>query len=269
MTTLIMWVAVDSVGPSAAYLASDSRITWGPNKRWDSGRKLFASGASPDLFGYSGEAFFPSQALGQALELADQSILWTSETPPDDRHQALLNFLQTSYRRRHNAPEFDFSVVHVARGMGREFKAWKIDYTAGQRSWTDSVVDMAPVAVHSNLLLALGSGAKKFMVDMRRWESSAQGSTSRAVFGAFCDALKMGGDPLSGGEPQLAGLTLQGSGQILGFCTEHEAYIFGSPVERTDALMSLEWRDSAFQRIDPRTLKLVEGAQRQVRPKMI
>jgi hypothetical protein len=268
MTTLIAWVSVDGIGPSAAYLASDSRITWGPNRRWDSGRKLFASSTSPDLFGYSGEAFFPSQALSQALDLADRSILWSPLTRPDDRHIALLRFLQTAYRRRHNAPEFDFSIVHAARGEGREFQIWRIDYSGSRRTWDDIPIDMSPVATHSNLLLALGSGANNFMVDMRRWKDSAQGNTSRAIFSAFCDALKAGRDPLSGGEPQIVGLTLRGAGQIFGFCTEDEAYLFGSPVAQGDVLSSLEWRDALFQRIDPTTLKLVEGAQRQVRPKM-
>ncbi|NLS68436.1 hypothetical protein E3H11_05795 [Bradyrhizobium brasilense] len=268
MTTLIVWVAVDGIGPSAAYIVSDSRITWGAGKQWDSGRKLFSSGSSPDLFGYSGEAFFPSQALSHALDLADRSILWTADDAPEVRHEALLQFLQAAYRRRHNAPEFDFSIVHVARGVGREFKIWRIDYVAGEREWRNETIDMAPIAKHSNLLVALGSGAEKFMIDMRRWSGSAQGGTSRAVFGAFCDSLRAGRDPLSGGEPQIAGLTLQGPGQIVGFCTERDAFLFGSPVGRSEALCVLEWRDATFQRIDPRTLKLVDGAQRQVRPRM-
>lgn len=268
MTTLIAWVSVDATGPSAAYLASDSRITWGPEKRWDSGRKLFASSTTPDLFGYSGEAFFPSQALSQALELADRSILWTLETPPEERHLSLVHFLKTAYHRRHNAPEFDFSIVHVARGTGREFKAWTTNYIAKNRSWMDTPIGEASVVEHSDLILTLGSGSKKFMTDMRRWTNSDQGNTSRAIFGAFCDALKAGRDPLSGGEPQLVGLALKGPGRMLGYCTEDKAYIFGSPIEPDEALLSLEWRDATFQRIDPRTLKLVEGAQRQVRPKM-
>ncbi len=127
---------------------------------------------------------------------------------------------------------------------------------------------MSPAAKHSNLLFAHGSGANQFMIDMRRWSSSAQGGTSRAIFSAFCDALKAGRDPLSGGEPQIVALTLRGAGQILGFCTDDQAFVFGSPIERGEALSVLEWRDAAFQRIDPTTLKLVKGAQRQVRPKM-
>ena len=143
MTTLIAWISVDTRGPTAAYLASDSRITWGPEKRWDSGRKLFASSTTADLFGYAGEAFFPSQALGQALDLVDRSILWSSQMSPEERHLSLLQFLQTAYHRRHNAPEFDFSIVHVARGGSREFKAWTISYVAKNRSWIDTSIGKA------------------------------------------------------------------------------------------------------------------------------
>jgi hypothetical protein len=181
MTTLIAWVSVDARGPSAAYLASDSRITWGPERRWDSGRKLFASRTTPDLFGYAGEAFFPSQALSQALDLVDRSILWTLETSPEERHLSLLRFLQTAYHRRNNAPEFDFSIVHVARGTGRKFKAWTISYVAKQRSWTDTSIDETSIETHSDLILTLGSGSKQFMTDMRRWRESAQGDTRAAI----------------------------------------------------------------------------------------
>jgi hypothetical protein len=188
--------------------------------------------------------------------------------PAEQRHLSLLHFLQTAYLRRHNAPEFDFSIVHVARGIGREFNAWTISYKAEKHSWTDTRIDNSNIGTHSDLILMLGSGTEKFKTDMLRWQGSAQGNTSRAIFGAFCDALKAGRDPLSGGEPQLVGLTLQGPGRMFGYCTEDKAYIFGSPIEQREALAALEWRDATFQRIDPMTLKLVEGAQRQVRPKM-
>jgi hypothetical protein len=86
MTTLVAWLGVDSRGPASLYLASDSRITWGGSASWDRGRKLFACRQKPYLFGYCGEAFFPSQLLGQVTERIDANLLSASD-PDDLAHQ--------------------------------------------------------------------------------------------------------------------------------------------------------------------------------------
>jgi len=44
-------------------------------------------------------------------------------------------------------------------------------------------------------------------------------------------------------------------------------YFNGLPVATLAHYGRTEWRDSAFQRIDPNTLGLKAGAQRQVRPR--
>ena len=75
MTSFVAWVGVDARGPASIYLASDSRISWvDPDKTfetWDYGRKLFASKKYPEIFGYFGDTLFPSQMLGQVLDLIE------------------------------------------------------------------------------------------------------------------------------------------------------------------------------------------------------
>ena len=68
MTTLVSWIAYDQRGPSAAYIATDSRISWGVSDVWDGARKCFASREYRDLFGYVGDVLLPSLVLGQFVD---------------------------------------------------------------------------------------------------------------------------------------------------------------------------------------------------------
>ena len=59
MTTLISWVGADQRGPASIRLAADSRISWSlsgsEQKKWDFGKKLFASHSGPEIVGYCGD----------------------------------------------------------------------------------------------------------------------------------------------------------------------------------------------------------------------
>jgi hypothetical protein len=60
MTIILGWLAVDSHSPSSAYIASDSRFTWGHVANYSYGRKLFAFKDYPDILGYCGDVLFPT-----------------------------------------------------------------------------------------------------------------------------------------------------------------------------------------------------------------
>jgi hypothetical protein len=273
MTTLVGWLSSDSRGPSAIYIASDSRITWGvPHRRWDAGRKLFACRESPDLFGYCGDVLFPTQALGQAVELADHKLLFNEGSTAVDRHERLLQVLTESLSLRSGAPRSDFSIVHVARdghGMTSCFSIWKASFSSsnGLRDRLIAQVRVSDGGV-SRRLFALGSGAEAYVEETIRWSASAQGNTSRAFYTALCDVVGRGSDSASGGAPQLVGLYRNGNGRAFGVVHEGRRYFHGVPVPNITHFKGIEWRDDAFQRIDPTTMALKRGAQRQVRPKM-
>lgn len=267
MTTLLSWLSVDSRGPCAINIVADSRITWGSEQmRWDSGRKVFAA-PTPDIFGYCGDVVFPSLVLGQITELANSGLLWDGEHDAASRHQCLVEFLQTSFARRHNAPDRDFTIVHAARdgsNLGSSFRAWRTDYLARSNSWTDEELNCATQG-HSKFVVGLGSGNAALRQEIYNWQKTPQGGTARALFTAFCDALTSGADPLTGGMPQLVSLDRVSAGRTVGFVSEGQLYIHGVPVGYTPALESIDWVDALFQRISPATLKLLSGAQQHAR----
>ena len=267
MTTLISWMSVDSRGPSAIYVVTDSRITWGSQaRRWDSGRKVFAA-TTPDVFGYCGDVLFPSLVLGQIIDLVGRGLLWTSESDPEERHVALFKYLQTAYGRRQNAPDQAFTVVHAARRgskMKGEFMAWRIDYAPGGRGWTDVRLDTSDHG-KSRVVVTLGSGSEPLNRELENWRASPQGATARSLFSAFCDTLEVAADPLTGGVPQIVSMDRKSEGKIFGFVADGQRYVHGSPISYSPAQESIEWVDRLFNRMSPKTLELLPGAQRQVR----
>ena len=223
---------------------------------------MFATN-SADIFGYCGEVLFPSLVLSQLGDLIDRDLLWPSGCGAQNRHSKILEYLKTSFERRHNAPNHDFTIIHCARDGDRlasRFYAWRIDYHALNKSWGDAAIDASHDG-KSRLLVALGSGKKPLEEEIGRWNDTPQGGTARAIFSAFCDALEAGEDPLSGGMPQLVSLDRRTGGKMLGFVSGGVRYIHGLPIEQLPTLGNMEWVDRLFQRISPDTLKLLSGAQ--------
>jgi hypothetical protein len=272
VTTLVSWGAVDQRGPSALYMASDSRITWGSERlRWDAGRKLFACRVCADIFGYVGEVIFPSLVLGQIIAAADDGLLFNPDDSAELRHAAIVQTVKTSFQSRHHAPDYDFAILHGAReaeGMTASFHLWLLSYfsatSAAPARWTDEEVS---VGTHeSSLIISLGSGGHVVEKQNDALKIDPQGRTSRAVFWAFCDALRSKADPLSGGAPQLVGLYRKGRPQSFGVSYNGHRYYQGLLVQDSMHFDGVEWRDEKFQRVDGATLEVLPGAQRHGRP---
>jgi hypothetical protein len=265
MTSLAAWVGVDGRGTSALYFVSDSRLTWAPaGLEWSLGRKLFASGTTSDIFGYCGDVLFPSLVLGQLESLLNSSVLSASDEAPYKRHELIVRMIQNSLESYPAARRADFSIIHGARehaGLKSLFHLWKLDWSS-QLGWADTGVDLPN---ESRVALALGSGAGAFVEWEKRWQRPL-GRVSRAVFGAFCDALKSGIDPKTGGAPQLVRLYRDGPGSVVGVVLEGQRFIYGIAVPSREGVCSVEWRNSQFERCDPNTMAILENAQRQPRP---
>jgi hypothetical protein len=265
MTSLAAWVGVDGRGTSALYFVSDSRLTWAPaGLEWSLGRKLFASGTTSDIFGYCGDVLFPSLVLSQLESLLNSSVLSPRGVAPHERHELILGMIQNSLESYPAAKRAAFSIIHGAReyaGLKSLFHLWKLDWST-QLGWADTRVDLPN---ESRVALALGSGAGAFVEWEKRWQRPL-GRVSRAVFGAFCDALKSGADPKTGGAPQLVRLYRDGPGSAVGVIFEGQRFIYGICVPPGAGVHSVEWRNTQFERCDANTMAILENGQRQPRP---
>lgn len=263
MTSLVCWAGVDARGTASLYIASDSRITWGgESRRWDLGRKVFASANRPEIYGYVGDVLFPSLVLGQVAD----SLGGIELTGAEQRFELFQRILLRSFCAYPEAEKRDFKICFATREdalMQSRFEVRTLEWST-RTGWTSAVVAVPKV---SDTVVVWGSGASAVNRWRERWNSTSEGGTSRAVFGAFCDAIGSGDDRLSGGAPQLVGLYRKEAARVIGVVHRGAPYLFGLPADDFDShAMQQEWRNHVFERCTPRG-DLLQGAQRHRRPR--
>jgi hypothetical protein len=275
MTTLLSWVAYSDTGefshlPRAAYLVSDSRITWGSAaRRWEAGRKVFAPTTIPHLFGFSGDVVFPALVLGQIVSAMDASVLFLPGDGAEEQHQAVLSAIKRGLARATKTPTTDFVIHHVLRENSwpeTRFRAWAVRYTS--QTGVCASEEM-PIPSATGVIGSFGSGRISAGQHRARWEGSDSGGRSRAILAAFCDSISSADDPLSGGPPQLAALYTKGTPVQIGMIVEGRRFMNGMELEPSKALARAEWRDALGQQVDPLTGKAKQGVRRFIRPKTL
>jgi hypothetical protein len=120
MTSLICWVGIDQRGPSSVYFASDSRVTWGGKTPWNHARKLFAARKYPHIFGYCGDVLFPTQALGQIVEMIDADLIFGPKDNVEVCTERILSILDFAFQK-YQAPAKQFDLLYCMRARAAEF----------------------------------------------------------------------------------------------------------------------------------------------------
>jgi hypothetical protein len=218
------------------------------------------------LFGYCGEAFFPSHILGQVAEHIDADLLQGSD--PDDSVHRIASVVSEMVRDRPAAVSGDFEVILAQRSGDGMSSTFHLHTCRFSRSTAPEIIRHV-LPSQSDVIGRWGSGAKAFRDHEARWSKSDVGGTSRAVFSAFSDSIAAGTDPLTGPPPQLVGLYRTGSGHPFGLIWEGRRYYYATEVTGDIETRSVQWHNSLFEICDPRTLERVVGAQPQPRPSQL
>lgn len=228
MTTIVAWAGVDQRRVSSIYIASDSRITWGASHLWNQGRKTFAAPGTPHIFGYWGDVLFPALALPTVI---DEVAVGATRS-----RGAAFGGIGSSIRRLWadypRQEQRDFVIVMATRrreAMNSVFELGVMTFEAATATWDLREVEMPRTSARLHIA---GSGAQEVRNAERLWEESPQGGTSRAVYGAFTEALARGVDPYSGGGPQLVGLHRIGPGIRFGTVYGGNRYLAGARLLR-------------------------------------
>lgn len=266
MTSFVAWVGVDQRGPASVYLASDSRISWGTTRKWDFGKKLFASRFQPDVMGYVGDVLFPSVVIGQIIDSIDAGVLYPPGLSAQQKFDVITKHIMGTFKQFPTSQQRDFSAVYVTRdgkGMSSSFYLGVLEWSSKSKKWDITSIPMPPI---SSAIWISGTGKFEVATWKQRWDSSSQGNTSRAVFSAFCDSLRHGQDPYSGGAPQLVGLYRIGGAKLFGVVSGGITSLSGLAVESQGRDGHVEWRNEAFERCSS-TGQLVTGGQKHYVPK--
>jgi hypothetical protein len=266
MTLLLSWLGVDSRGPASVYIASDSRISWATNDRWDQGRKVFGFKNHPDILGYCGDVLFPSQVLSQLVDLGDAGLLFSPSDDCKTKFEAIKEkMVQLFHAYPHGQSRImgDYlGVLHASRDLQGRFFCHLIEWHNGT-GWSGRE---AKYKSHSDKLLVLGSGSAQYLLKFKEHWASQNTRTSRAVFHSFCDSLSETTDPYCGGAPQLVGLYRRWNSFTTGIIWKGRRYFLGVDITNLGRFDSVEWRNELFERCDGGTMQRLPDAQKQPNP---
>ena len=100
MTLLLAWASFDDGkdDPSAIYIATDSRISWGDTSTWDFAQKVFCVPQSMEIFGYCGDVMCVTQTLSQIVHLCSSNI-FGPPTDPAERINLFSRLIQEATSR--------------------------------------------------------------------------------------------------------------------------------------------------------------------------
>jgi hypothetical protein len=176
---------------------------------------------------------------------------------------ALVNYFRGGSRLTYPEQEHrDFSIVLASRygvGMAARFRVAVMTFQASDRTWQMREEPMPP---NSASLLVQGSGASEIRAAERLWQASDHAHTSRAVFSAFCESMQLGGDPSTGGGPQLVGLHRVGNGKNFGVVFRGRRYLSGAVIDRKMAAASTTlWFNERFERCNGERMARLSTAQ--------
>lgn len=280
MTSFVAWSGADTHGTASIYFASDSRISWDEagKKTWDSAPKVIASVTQPEIFGYTGYAMLPYMALSQSCMAIDLGLRSPqAEKSPGGKCDWLWERIKTQTLGHPDGSKHSFEILYAVRTgsktyimrKGKEppihdpenpkakFDLYVLSWDACARQFRDKHY---PVPESKSSILRLsGSGREEVSNASAIWEDSPGKGTSRSMFSSLCMSLKNGGDPQSGGAPQLVGMYRKGNAKTLGVVTSQGAFFQGVPFDAHPG-STVEWRDELFRRVNSKGV-LLDGAK--------
>lgn len=265
MTLIISWIGVDQKKNgkevSSIYIASDSRYTWGNSAQFDYGIKVYGSAKYPEIFGFCGDVLFPSTVLGQLLPQIDNGILINDSDSCERKNNKVKEFISSSldkYPKRFL--ENNFTILHGTR-LKKEFRLFKTTFEKNV-GLKNQEIELPRI---STKVFSGGSGKEEFDKNWLGWNKKRHNDfrTSRAVYHCLGKTLKTIKDKRTGGLPQIVGLYRIKNTRLFGIIENGKKYVYGK--ESSEGIISdkIEWRNENFERMNPRTLRILAGAQRQ------
>ncbi|MEP2508895.1 MAG: hypothetical protein ABJH72_06035 [Reichenbachiella sp.] len=200
--------------------------------------------------------------LGQIIPQIDNGILIEPDDTGETKNKKVFEFMKSSFETypKELLADNTFTILHATR-FEKEFKLFMT--TLGKdKILKNEEVELPKV---SKMVFSGGSGAKEFNQHWEKWDNPKHNNyrTSRAVYHCLSETLKEIKDPRTGGLSQIVGLYRIRNMRLFGIVENEKKYIYGKESSEDINSKSIEWRNENFERMNPETLKILEGAQRQ------
>lgn len=274
MTMIVGWVAVDQRSPASAYIASDSRFTWGglSHPEFDYGRKVFACKNNADIFVYCGDVLFSSIALGRVVEMADSGLLFEYNSISNLRYDVIKHHLQKLFSTYpSNVLGDNIQIYHISRDLNSQFHFYSYYYSKAS-GWRNS--EITTDLSKSGVIFTAGIGKNQFDELYNKYQTGPNSDTSRNVFQCFCDCLQNKKPVMCGGAPQLVGLYRVANnakksicnGMNYGIIWNGSRYYLGSEIDKPEKHDTIRWYNNCFEICDCETMQRKQDAMIQPNP---
>ncbi|CAH0538558.1 hypothetical protein [Vibrio marisflavi] len=271
MTTLISWLTYDQRGPASLYVASDSRLSWGQQAYWDSGRKIYYSGKHALILGFCGEAMFCSQVMSQIVAYIDSCDVFEKTIASTSRFDLVYNLIKRSFGKYPVAFALDsFKIIYATRESPRNFHSYVIKWAKNKPKNQNWSYEKLSLPLKTGLVESLGSGATSYKNHYQKLYSTSDISgLSRSFYSSLSTYIETNEDPLTGGAIQLAGLFNVGSAKAHGVIKGEQRYIYGMEIDPHDNINNVRWVNERFENCDGNSIQRKPDAQIQPLPKAI
>ena len=267
MTLLVGWVAVDKENKqtTSLYIASDSRLSWDKQSKYDCGKKILALKNSPDLIAYCGDVLFPIITLHKIADKDRNNILFPTPCTNEDKSKIIYKEIENSFL---GYPQHyingDIHFIHITRENKKDFLCTHFHWNP-KHKWKAQKIALPEI---SDKIFSLGTGAKSFNQLYTKYvKESNNTETSRCVFQCFCDWLSSVKENLysCGGAPQLIGLYNKDNGRDFGIIYENSRYFSGQEVFYKSGinLENIKWVNTNFENCNGFTMEKYDNAQSQ------
>lgn len=267
MTLLVGWIAVDTSNKqtTSIYIASDSRLSWDYQSKYDSGKKILALKNTPDLIAYCGDVLFPLITLHKIADKDRNQLLFPSSCTNEEKRNIIFSEIENSfigYPKQYIHGDIHF--IHVTRQNKYDFLCTHFQWNP-KTKWKIDTIELPSL---SHKIFSLGTGSYSFNQRYHEYlQKSNNAKTSRCIFQCFCDWLSSVKDNRlwCGGAPQLIGLFNQGYGNDFGIIYEDSRYFSGQEVFYKNGinLNRIKWVNTNFENCDGFTMLKQNDAQSQ------
>lgn len=261
MTLIVGWIACDNKGdtkkPSALYFGSDSRYSWGHQHAFNYGKKVYAAKNLPEIFAFCGSATFANMMIPPLIDLIDSGAFFKGDNP-EIKVQNIADHFSSMVASYVNDPALNQTVILYGTKINSHFSVFRFTFL------NKSVqVNNVPLNDYSSIIAVEGSGVKP-LEERLKFPLLRKDLYSREICHYLADTIENSEEFTVGGIPQIVGLFRgKKEPQVFGFIKDDRSYLYGNEVDASKCDKSIAWRNTDFEIIDPKTLKLQEGAQRQ------
>lgn len=199
--------------------------------------------------------------------MADRGLLFSKQPSCKERFELIKEKIVQQFLRYPKMVEWivadSFQVIHISRDLddNMRFECRLVEWSRS-KGWSGRELAMPS---HSDILFVLGSGAKEFNDNIKRYNEGPDQGTSRSIFHCFCDTLFNIKNVGCGGAPQLVGIYRKPESTAItfGIIRDKIRYFLGAQIGKKFNFDCIEWRNEFFEICDGRTMKKLKVAQSQ------